>query len=213
MIYTSVKGFDSNRIFSKENTMKSKHWRTLLLSSVCLLIFLVPSCAKKKVSVDPATMSTEEDIRYGVEENAMQTQRELEEEDLKEDGFGVRETKQEVARTERDLFEIKDIFFEFDSVQLTLAAQALLAEKAEWMKKNPRKQVTIEGHADNRGTNEYNLALGEGRAQSAKGYLIELGIAPSRLKTISYGEERPLDFAQTEEAWAKNRRAHFVIDD
>ena len=73
--------------------------------------------------------------------------------------------------------------------------------------------MIVEGHADNRGTNEYNLALGEGRAQSAKTFLLDLGIDGSRLQTISYGEERPLDPRETEDAWAKNRRAHFVIQE
>jgi peptidoglycan-associated lipoprotein len=72
--------------------------------------------------------------------------------------------------------------------------------------------VIIEGHCDNRGTNEYNLALGEGRAQSAKTFLMDLGIDISRLDTLSYGEERPIDPQQTEWAWEKNRRAHFVIE-
>ena len=106
----------------------------------------------------------------------------------------------------------EDIHFEFDKSTLTPAAQDNLMKKAEWMKENPDATVTIEGHADDRGTNEYNLALGERRAESAKNFLVDLGIAPSRMTTISYGEERPLCPQQTEECWAKNRRGHFVIN-
>jgi peptidoglycan-associated lipoprotein len=96
---------------------------------------------------------------------------------------------------------------------LTPQAQEILTKKAKWLRDNPAATVTIEGHCDNRGTNEYNLALGEGRAQSAKTFLMDLGVDVSKLRTISYGEERPLDPQQTESAWAKNRRAHFVIEE
>ena len=77
---------------------------------------------------------------------------------------------------------------------------------------HPGVTVTIEGHCDERGTNEYNLALGDRRAESAKRFLTDLGISATRLTTVSYGEERPVDPRHNEEAWAKNRRAHFVID-
>lgn len=106
----------------------------------------------------------------------------------------------------------EDINFEFDKSTLTPNAQDNLMKKAEWMRENPDATVTIEGHADDRGTNEYNLALGERRAESAKNFLVDLGIAPSRMTTISYGEERPLCPQKTEECWAKNRRDHFVIN-
>jgi len=88
-----------------------------------------------------------------------------------------------------------------------------LKKKAQGLKDNPAARVTIEGHCDNRGTNEYNLALGDRRAHSAQVFLIDLGIAESRVQTISFGEERPIDTADNEAAWAQNRRAHFVIDE
>jgi peptidoglycan-associated lipoprotein len=96
---------------------------------------------------------------------------------------------------------------------LSAQAQEILRKKAQWLKENSAVSVTIEGHCDNRGTNEYNLALGDRRAYSAKVFLIDLGIAETRLQTLSFGEERPLDPGETEEAWAKNRRAHFVINE
>jgi len=106
----------------------------------------------------------------------------------------------------------EDIFFEFDKSTLTPAAQDNLMKKAAWLRENPNATVTIEGHCDERGTNEYNLALGDRRADSAKAFLVDLGIAASRLTTISYGEERPLCTQHTEECWAKNRRDHFVVN-
>ena len=112
----------------------------------------------------------------------------------------------------RERFINADIFFEFDSSTLSAEAESILRAKAEWMRRNPSLAIVIEGHCDNRGTTEYNLALGERRAESVKGFLIDLGIAETRIRTISYGEERPLALGDSEEAWAKNRRAHFEFD-
>ena len=105
-----------------------------------------------------------------------------------------------------------NVYFEFDKSTLTPMAQDTLMRHAAWLRENPNASVTIEGHADDRGTNEYNLALGDRRADSAKAFLVDLGISASRLTTISYGEERPLCMEQTEECWAKNRRGHFVVN-
>lgn len=104
-----------------------------------------------------------------------------------------------------------DVFFEFDSADLTPDAEQQLRDNADWLKGNSMKSVMIEGHCDERGTSEYNLALGDRRAKSAKEYLTRLGIGFSRLETISYGEERPFALDHNEEAWAKNRRDHFVV--
>jgi peptidoglycan-associated lipoprotein len=106
----------------------------------------------------------------------------------------------------------EDIYFDFDKSSLKPAAQENLMHKAEWLRANPDVTVTIEGHCDDRGTNEYNLALGDRRSESAKAFLVNLGIAAARLTTISYGEERPVCMEQNAECWAKNRRAHFVIN-
>ena len=105
-----------------------------------------------------------------------------------------------------------NIYFEFDKSRLTPMAQDVLMRHAAWLRENPNATATIEGHTDERGTNEYNLALGDRRADSAKAFLVDLGVASSRLTTISYGEERPLCMDKTEECWAKNRRAHFVVN-
>lgn len=106
---------------------------------------------------------------------------------------------------------LRDVNFDFDRYDLSAEARDILKGHATWLKTNPRSKVEIEGHCDERGTNEYNLALGAKRAESAKRYLIDLGISPGTLSTISYGEELPLCKEQIETCWAKNRRAHFVV--
>ena len=107
--------------------------------------------------------------------------------------------------------QLDDVFYAFDSSVLDMASQNQLKENAQWMMDNPEAAVIVEGHCDERGTNEYNIALGERRADSAKSYLVNLGVDASRMQTVSYGEERPFDPGHDEAAWAKNRRAHFVV--
>ena len=104
-----------------------------------------------------------------------------------------------------------DVFFEFDSTVLTADAQSQLKQNAAWLDNNSANKALIEGHCDSRGTSEYNMALGERRASTAKEYLVRLGIASLRLETVSFGEERPFDSGKGENAWAKNRRAHFLM--
>jgi peptidoglycan-associated lipoprotein len=117
----------------------------------------------------------------------------------------------------RDLDDInknspfQPVFFLVDQSEVSPEGQTVLNANAEIMKKYPTWVITIEGHADERGTAEYNLALGERRALAAHNYLVSLGIPADRLRTVSYGKEFPFDPARTEEAFAKNRRAHFVV--
>jgi len=106
---------------------------------------------------------------------------------------------------------LKDVYFEFDRYDLRPDARDTLRANADWLKKNPAARIEIEGHCDERGTNEYNLALGAKRAQAAKEYLGSLGIVGERLSTISYGEEIPVCKEQGENCWRQNRRARFVI--
>jgi peptidoglycan-associated lipoprotein len=106
---------------------------------------------------------------------------------------------------------LKDVYYEFDSVELAGEAQETLRKNAEWMKANPKARVEVEGHCDDIGSNEYNLALGAKRAQVAKDFLVSQGIATDRLVTISYGKEAPACFEHTEECRVKNRRARFVM--
>jgi peptidoglycan-associated lipoprotein len=106
---------------------------------------------------------------------------------------------------------LRDVNFDFDRYDLSPGAREILKGHATWLKANPQATVAVEGHCDDRGTNDYNLALGAKRAESVKSYLIDLGIGGSRLSTISYGEELPLCAEHNESCWAKNRRAHFVV--
>ena len=155
---------------------------------------------------------SEEEARRQAEEEArrreMEKQAAIQEESLKEESLSE---GRERIRTEREMFENEDVLFEFDSAKLSNEAQDILRKKAEWLKENPRARIIIEGHCDERGTNEYNLALGDRRAYSSKRFLVDLGIDDSKLTTVSYGEERPIDTGSDEDAWAQNRRAHFVI--
>ncbi len=106
---------------------------------------------------------------------------------------------------------LKDIHFDFDKYNIRPGDAEILKENAAFLKNYSKGKIQIEGHCDERGTTEYNLALGERRANSTKKYLLSLGIPADRISTISYGKERPLDPGHNEEAWAKNRRGHFVI--
>ncbi|MBC8432787.1 MAG: peptidoglycan-associated lipoprotein Pal [Desulfobacterales bacterium] len=187
--------------------MRKKLWIILALLFVIPGLLFTVSCAKKTVKDETALQQqAEEEARIKARE-AEQTerQRRMEEERLQEEA-----RRKMMAAQNRFLNE--DIHFEFDRSNLLPEAQEILRWKAAWLQKNQNAQVTIEGHCDERGTNEYNLALGDRRANSAKSYLMDLGIYGSRLNTISYGEERPADYGSNEESWAKNRRAHFTLE-
>ncbi len=169
--------------------MQKKKWTYLALLLVIPGLLLFVSCQKKVVDATPEPVAQEPEPEPEPE------------------------PKQEVVVYKApDVVMQEDIYFDFDKSTLTPTAQDNLLRKAEWLRENPDATVTIEGHCDERGTNEYNLALGDRRAESAKAFLADLGIDPARLTTISYGEERPVDPRQSEEAWAKNRRAHFVVN-
>jgi peptidoglycan-associated lipoprotein len=103
------------------------------------------------------------------------------------------------------------IYFDFDQAELKPEYRRVLETNAEWLRRNPAVRIQIEGHCDERGSVQYNLALGERRAESAKRYLESLGVDGNRMQTISYGEERPAAPGNSEEAWARNRRAEFVV--
>jgi peptidoglycan-associated lipoprotein len=106
---------------------------------------------------------------------------------------------------------LKDAYFDYDKADLRDDARSALAADAEWLKKYRSIQFLIEGHCDERGTSEYNLALGDRRANAAREYLASLGIDGSRIRTVSYGKERPFCTQSTESCWQENRRAHFLI--
>ena len=168
--------------------MQKKRWMFLALFFVIPGLLFSVSCQKKVVDATPEPVVEEK------EEVVVEKKEEV------------------VVYKVPDVVMQEDIYFDFDKSTLTPAAQDNLLRKAEWLRENADATVTIEGHCDERGTNEYNLALGDRRAESAKAFLTDLGIDPARLTTISYGEERPVDPRNMEEAWAKNRRDHFVVN-
>jgi peptidoglycan-associated lipoprotein len=133
-------------------------------------------------------------------------------------GGGTTATPSTAAPTERPspkefvaIEALKDINFDFDKYDIRPGDAKILDANAGWLKSNPNNLLLIEGHCDERGTNEYNLALGERRAKSTMNYLVSQGVQANRITIISYGEERPVCTQKSEECWAKNRRAHFLV--
>lgn len=184
--------------------MNKAVWINIWLAMLVAGIFMTASCAKQPVTVEPTSSFEDENNAEAERAQALQA-----EEEMKSRALMEQESAAMLAAKER--FLNQNINFEYDSSELTETAKAILKEKADWLTQNPDIMVTVEGHCDNRGTIEYNLGLGEKRAITVKKYLIDLGIDTSRLDTVSYGEERPLDTANIEEAWSKNRRAQFVL--
>ena len=213
--------------------MRKKLWICLALLFVIPGLLLTVSCAKKTVKSDSSmTQASQEDQQAKQEESRrmqeeqtkqaeLEKQRAMEESRLKEQRLREQQLAEErrqadiaqrIVDAKKKTFLKELILFDYDSSVLTATAQDRLVRKSEWLKENPNVKLIIEGHCDERGTVEYNLALGERRAEAAKAFLVDLGISASRLTTISYGKERPFDKGHYEGAWAKNRRAHFVIE-
>ncbi|MDM8525343.1 peptidoglycan-associated lipoprotein Pal [Desulfococcaceae bacterium HSG8] len=199
-----------------------KRWLMMLA-----MLFVIPglmftaSCSKKKIKAEeagyedqlPARATRDSDQARIARKRAMEDERLRQERLRKEREENLRrQKKRSVSTGSRRQFMEDDIHFSYDSASLTSEAQGVLRQKAEWLRSNTNSSVIIEGHCDERGTNAYNMALGDRRAESVKSFLANLGVSPSRLTTISYGEERPLDPRHNEMAWAKNRRAHFVLE-
>ncbi len=178
---------------------------TFLVLLMVLALVLVPSGCKKKAPADMDTADDAADQAGGQSES----REDLDSGDII--GLGSESLlDSELGALLTDL-ELKDVHFAFDRYDLTITAQTMLRENAEWLRANPGMQIIVEGHCDERGSNEYNLALGERRAETVKNYLVSLGIDESRMRAISYGEEMPLDPASNEAAWAKNRRGHLLV--
>ncbi len=193
--------------------MRRVLWMIFALCFVMSGMLFTVSCAKKTISSDTSLTQSEEE-RLAAErarQEELARQRALEEQRLLEERQRAAALQGQGAMTERERFVNEDVHFDFDSSVLSAEAQQILLDKAQWLRRNSDASVTIEGHCDERGTNEYNLALGDRRANSVKAYLADLGISASRMDTVSYGEERPLDSGHDEAAWARNRRAHFEI--
>jgi len=195
--------------------MRRKTWVILAMLLLIPGLLLTTSCAKKQVQTEaaveePAEEATVQEDTAAEEEAARQA--EMERQKALEAERMAEEEAKRVATMALNMFQSEDIYFDFDSSTLSSMSQEVLQRKADWMNQNADATVIIEGHCDERGTAAYNLALGERRADATKEFLVNLGIAADRLTTISYGEEKPVDPGHNEEAWAKNRRAHFVVE-
>ena len=175
--------------------------RVVGLIALVSLIFFISGCAKKGVQQVDETAPPQQ--QEGVTTGTPDMELDMPGEDVT--------SSEQVLQGEMAKFEEDRIYFEFDKFNLTADARKVLAEKASFLNAHPNINVRVEGHCDDRGTREYNLALGERRAKSAQDYLIFLGINPDRVSTVSYGEEKPLETGTGEAVWAKNRRAEFRI--
>jgi peptidoglycan-associated lipoprotein len=199
---------------------------SLLILILCVGLIMMGCPKKTVVKEEPSVKKSEEAARLEAERAAKEgetkeaRERELakvKEEEAKKEREKELEKSLVAKKTpgiEGEVFEsslLKDIHFDFDKYDIRPGDAEILKGNATLLTKYPKVKIQIEGHCDERGTVEYNLALGERRANSAKKYLISLGIAADRISTISYGKERPLDPGHNEEAWAKNRRAYPVI--
>jgi peptidoglycan-associated lipoprotein len=204
--------------------MKRKSYIVSVIFILCIGLILM-GCPKKTVVKDEPSAKAEA-AKIEAERVAKAKESEAKEKEVKEkEAVRLKEeqAKKEFERSlvakrtpgiEGEVFEsslLKPIFFDFDKYDIRPADTEILKGNSALLKKFPNVKIQIEGHCDERGTDEYNLALGERRANSTKKYLTSLGIKADRVSTISYGEEKVLDPGHNEEAWTKNRRAHFLI--
>lgn len=188
--------------------MNRRHTELSRVILVLMCMVAMSACAKKAVPVQT-------DLNLGSEINeaeaeTLQPSGELNDPRWRDMGIFSEEELREF-KERAQIFENEDVRFEYDSFILSDDAKKILERKIEFLRRYPRVRVTIEGHCDERGTNEYNLALGERRANSAWQYLVNSGIDPDSLSMISYGEERPIAFGRNESSMGINRRAHFVL--
>ncbi|MEA3434840.1 MAG: peptidoglycan-associated lipoprotein Pal [Thermodesulfobacteriota bacterium] len=182
--------------------MRKNLWIGLVMLFLIPVFLFTVSCAQQEVKETAEETATEPEPEKAPEETATEATQEVTDDTSAEE---------RAILAARNMFLSEDVYFEFDKSTLDSMSQDILSRKADWMRDNSDVVVSIEGHCDERGTNEYNLALGERRAESVKSFLVDLGIEAYRISTVSYGEERPVDTGHNEEAWAKNRRAHCLI--
>jgi peptidoglycan-associated lipoprotein len=185
--------------------MKKNVWLTIILVMILPAMFFTVSCTKKVVQTEPVS-TTQPEVSKASDRSAEEAEQARQ---PQEDRLRAEAAAREPAGT---AFVNENIHFSFDSSVLSDQAQEILNSKADYLHVNSDVTVTVEGHCDARGTEAYNIALGERRAESVKNFLVDLGISANRLNTISYGEERPIAMGQDEASWAKNRRAQFVVN-
>ena len=186
------------------------------LAFCCSLPLLMASCAKKQVrmeeTVGPAVAApeaAEEEAESGYGETEVEFKDTGAEEEARL--ARLKEEKERKLEGAIQAFQSENIYFDFDRAELKPEARGTLRKKANWLMENPGFSVRIDGHCDERGTNEYNLALGERRANVAVEFMMTLGVSGDRLSTLSFGEERPAVSGHDEGAWAQNRRDEFKL--
>jgi peptidoglycan-associated lipoprotein len=204
---------------------------------VVLIVFwgLCLSCGKKVITSEATPYTPSQEVPRAVEAKPAETpevrvetispekpadtgkKAEIQEQTVREEGLREKALREEAARKEAAVREresktakMESIYFDFDQWIIREDQKETIIKDAAWLKANPQVKIRIEGNCDERGTSEYNLALGQKRADSTKSFLEGMGIPANRMQTISYGEERPLDKGQNEAAWGKNRRVDFV---
>jgi peptidoglycan-associated lipoprotein len=177
---------------------------------LAMLLALPVSCAKKQVTMESQEMAAEEGMQQQTAEDEA-ARREAEEMRRAREARQRQEAASMSEEARRAAFEDENIHFDFDKYVLTPQAMMILDDKAAYLREHPGVRVLVEGHCDDRGSNEYNLALGDRRANSAKDYLVKSGVAEGRITTISYGEEQPLCRQQNESCWSRNRRDQFSV--
>lgn len=200
--------------------------RLLLIGLLILAMGPGIGCAKKTIRsdspvytpsrVEPGPAETRPEAAVPDKEKKL-AEESLREESLREKALREKALQEEAARREAAAREaasksvsLEPVFFDFDQWSIREDQKEVMAKNSQWLKSNPNVKVRLEGHCDERGTAEYNLALGQKRAEGVKSFLEGLGISSQRMATVSYGEERPLDPRHNEEAWAKNRRVDIV---
>jgi peptidoglycan-associated lipoprotein len=200
--------------------MKSKMWKVFVSSLVAVMLLVAPACRTKK-KIEPQTkppIVDEQPPNVGGPPMTATTDTSTTVQDTRDFVNETTPTEEVLPRDIEELNKvaqargyIRDAFYPYAEAAVDAEAQAALTASAEWLRKNPSYNLLIEGHCDERGTEQYNLALGDRRANSARDFLLTLGIDGSRIRTVSYGEERPFEQGQTDEAFAQNRRAHLVL--
>lgn len=191
--------------------MNRKLWINLMVAMLVAGLFMTVSCAKKTIVSDGTTIEDQAKLEAEAKAKALAEQERIKTQELQDQMAKEQALKEAKILAARNRFGNQNIHFDFDSAQLSSMAKLLIKEKAEWLGTNSGVAAVIEGHCDERGTTDYNIALGERRAIAVKNYLVNLGISGSRLTTVSFGEEKPLDPGASEAAYRKNRRAQFVI--
>jgi peptidoglycan-associated lipoprotein len=188
----------------------------MVMISLIYILFMA-GCAKKEIVKEQPAPQPQAAVEQAPAQPSPDTEKEKAMADeqamamAREKEAAAEMARKAEAATEREVSQFGDIYFEFDNYVLRQDARGTLDMHAKWLMAHQNYIVRIEGNCDERGSIEYNLALGQRRADSAMKYLVDLGVDKSRINTISYGKERPVDPGNSEEAWAKNRRDHFSV--